>query len=313
MSVFPKRGGHLLSYWHVVPAVVKDQRVRRHQLIGHVVVGAEHVHLAEYKDGTYVNPLRLGGLAPYIDDTVPQIPSLTFHSSGQPIPPEGVTGTVDITAEAFDTPPVPLPLPWNQVIYTPSVIRWRIVQGQNTVRQWETPVDFRSFLLPLNLFNFVYAPGTFQNKAGRRGRYEFYLAHSSTRACWRTAPTSSRSTRSTSRRTSARRRSRSRSRTRAEPVEVEPRVGVDLRQVERKVEPALRDHDPLCVVATRDRDATAVQELDHVVAPLVRIVVLRVGDVRRGCGRDVDGRVRLDPVARLEVREDGVTGRHGRA
>jgi murein DD-endopeptidase MepM/ murein hydrolase activator NlpD len=177
VSVFPKRGGHQLSYWHVVPAVAKGQRVRRHQLIGRVVAGAGHVHLAEYKNGTYVNPLRLGGLAPYIDDTVPQIPSLTFLSSGRPIPPEGVTGTVDITAEAFDTSPMPIPLPWNQVIYTPSLIRWRIVQGQNTIRQWETPVDFRTFLLPLNLFNFVYAPGTFQNKAGRRGRYEFYLGH----------------------------------------------------------------------------------------------------------------------------------------
>ena len=177
VSVFPKRGGHQLSYWHVVPAVAKGQRVRRHQLIGRVVAGAGHVHLSEYKNGTYINPLRIGGLAPYIDDTVPQIPSLTFLSSGRPIPPEGVTGTVDITAEAFDTSPMPIPLPWNQVIYTPSLIRWRIVQGQNTIRQWETPVDFRTFLLPLNLFNFVYAPGTFQNKAGRRGRYEFYLGH----------------------------------------------------------------------------------------------------------------------------------------
>ena len=60
---------------------------------------------------------------------------------------------------------------------TPSLIRWRIVRGQNTVRPWETAVDFRTFLLPIRLFDFVYAPGTFQNKAGRRGRYEFYLAH----------------------------------------------------------------------------------------------------------------------------------------
>jgi len=177
VSVFPKRGGHQLSYWHIVPSVVKGQRVRRHQLLGHIVAGAGHVHLAEYKNGTYINPLRLGGLAPYIDDTVPQIPSLTFLSAGRPIPPEGVTGTVDITCEAFDTPPVPLPLPWNQVIYTPSLLRWRIVEGQNTIRQWETPVDFRTFLLPLNLFSYVYAPGTFQNKAGRRGHYEFFLAH----------------------------------------------------------------------------------------------------------------------------------------
>jgi murein DD-endopeptidase MepM/ murein hydrolase activator NlpD len=177
VSIIPKRGGHRLSYWHVVPAVVKGQRVRRHQLIGHVVAGAQHVHLAEYRDGTYINPLRLGGLAPYIDDTVPQVPSLTFYSGGRPIAPEAVTGTVDITAEAFDTPPVPIPLPWNQAIFTPSLIRWRVVHGQNTIRPWETPVDFRTFLLPINLFTFVYAPGTFQNKAGRRGRYEFYLAH----------------------------------------------------------------------------------------------------------------------------------------
>jgi len=177
VAVVPMRGGHRLSYWHVVPAVVKGQRVRRHQLIGHVVAGAGHVHLAEYKDGTYINPLRLGGLAPYIDDTVPQIPSMTFFSGGRPIAPEAVTGTVDITTEAFDTPPVPIPLPWNQAIFTPSLIRWRIVQGQNTTRAWETPVDFRTFLLPLNIFSFVYAPGTFQNRAGRRGRYEFYLAH----------------------------------------------------------------------------------------------------------------------------------------
>lgn len=178
VSVFPKRGGHLLSYWHVVPTVATNQRVRRHQLIGYVAPGAEHVHLAEYKDGTYVNPLRLGGLAPYIDDTVPQVPSLTFYSFGSPIQPETVSGVVDITTEAFDTSPVPIPFPWNQAIVTPSLIRWRIVQGQRTIRPWETAVDFRTFVLPINLFSFVYAPGTFQNKAGRRGRYEFYLSHS---------------------------------------------------------------------------------------------------------------------------------------
>jgi len=66
--------------------------VRQHQLIGHVAEGAEHVHLAEYSEGTYVNPLRLGGLAPYIDDTVPQIPKLTFYSFGNPLPPESVSG-----------------------------------------------------------------------------------------------------------------------------------------------------------------------------------------------------------------------------
>ena len=78
------------------------------------------MHLAEYKDGTYVNPLRLGGLAPYIDDTAPQIPNLTFSAFGSAIAPENVSGTVDITAEAFDTSPIPISLPWNQAIMTPA-------------------------------------------------------------------------------------------------------------------------------------------------------------------------------------------------
>jgi len=178
VSVFPRRGRPHLSYWHVMPAVRTQQRVRWHQVIGYVAPGAGHVHLAEIRQGTYINPLRLGGLAPYIDDTVPQIPRLTFYSQGQPIRPEDVTGFVDMTADAYDPPPLPaLPEGWGQSWLSPALIRWRIVQGQNTVKQWETPVDFRTYLLPLSLFNFIYGPLTFQNKLNRPGHYEFYLAH----------------------------------------------------------------------------------------------------------------------------------------
>jgi len=178
VSVFPRAGAPHLSYWHVIPAVRSQQRVRRHQLIGYVMAGAGHVHLAEIRQGTYINPLRIGGLAPYIDDTVPQIPKLTFYSFGVPIRPEDVTGDVDVTVDAYDPAPLPaLPEGWTEARLAPSLIRWRIVQGQATIRAWETPVDFRMFLLPISLFDFVYAPGTFQNKANRPGRYEFYLMH----------------------------------------------------------------------------------------------------------------------------------------
>jgi len=178
VSIFPKRGGHHLSYWHVVPAVSSNRRVRQHQLIGHIVPGAGHVHLAEYRQGSYINPLRLGGLAPYIDDTVPQIPKLTFYSFGNPIAPENLTGFIDVTIDAFDPSPLPGPPPeWAQARLTPALIRWRIVAGPNTVRQWETAVDFRTFLLPLSLFDLVYAPGTYQNRPNRPGRYEYYLSH----------------------------------------------------------------------------------------------------------------------------------------
>jgi murein DD-endopeptidase MepM/ murein hydrolase activator NlpD len=178
LAIYPKRGGHRLSYWHVMPAVSSTQLVRQHQLIGHVVPGMGHVHLAEYRGGRYINPLRLGGLAPYVDDTVPQIPKLTFYSFGNPIAPESVTGFVDVTIDSFDPPPLPaLPPEWAQAKLAPTLIRWRIVQGQTTIKPWETAVDFRTFLLGKSLFRFVYAPGTYQNKANRPGRYEFYLAH----------------------------------------------------------------------------------------------------------------------------------------
>jgi hypothetical protein len=178
VSVFPKSGGHQFAYWHIVPAVRARQRVRQHQLIGRIAAGAEHVHLGEYRDGTYVNPLRLGGLAPYIDDTVPQIPKLTFYAFGNPVAPENLSGFVDVTIDAYDPSPLPGPPdPWAQARLSPAFIRWRIVQGPNTVRQWETAVDFRRFLLPIALFNFVYAPGTYQNRPDRPGRYEYYLAH----------------------------------------------------------------------------------------------------------------------------------------
>ena len=113
----------------------------------------------------------------YIDDTVPRIPSLAFSSAGVPIRPEAVSGTVDVVAQAFDVSPLPIPPPWEQSIFAPALIRWRIVQGETTFWQWTNAVDFRRYLLPFTLFDFVYAPGTYQNRPHRRGRYEYYLAH----------------------------------------------------------------------------------------------------------------------------------------
>ena len=178
VSVIPwRRGVPRLSYWHVVPVVSTKQFVRKFELIGYVQDGAGHVHLAEWRNGTYINPLRIGGLAPYIDDTVPRIPSLSFSAGGQPIRPEAVSGIVDIAAEAFDTSPMQIPAPWEHSIFAPALVRWRVIQGETTLRHWTNAVDFRTYLLPLSLYNFVYTPRTYQNRPGRRGRYEYYLAH----------------------------------------------------------------------------------------------------------------------------------------
>ncbi len=178
VSILPKRGGRRLSYWHLRPVVVTGDTVRRRQLIGHVVARSGHLHFAEYSRGTYVNPLRLGGLAPYIDDTVPRIPKLSFYSAGSPLASESVAGTVEVTLDAYDVSPLPLPPPgWAEARLAPALIRWQIVQGQTIVRPWETVVDFRTFMVPRSLFNLVYTPGTYQNRPNRPGRYEYYLAH----------------------------------------------------------------------------------------------------------------------------------------
>lgn len=168
---------HLLSYWHVIPAVRTGQKIRRHQLIGHIAPGAEHLHLSEFRRGVYVNPLRLGALAPYVDDTVPRISSVQFYIAGRRTQPELLSGTVDITVDAYDSNALPkAPQPWAQTRLAPALVRWRIVHGQDTLRPWTTPVDFRTYLLPPDLYSFVYAPGTYQNRPGKPGRYEYYLA-----------------------------------------------------------------------------------------------------------------------------------------
>jgi hypothetical protein len=166
-----------LSYTHIVPAVRQGQFVARHQVIGHVTPGAEHLHFAEFRKTTHINPLRIDGLAPYTDDTVPQIPALTFYSANQPLQPERVTGVVDVAVDAFDLSPLPLPPPgWEVCRLAPALIRWRILRDADVIRPWRTSVDFRYLLVPSNRFSFVYTPRTYQNRAYRPGRYEYYLA-----------------------------------------------------------------------------------------------------------------------------------------
>jgi hypothetical protein len=175
----PGKNGRTLSYWHIVPAVKHRQHVRFHQVVGYVAHGHEHLHFAEYRRGTYINPLRLGGVAPYIDDTAPLIKSLQFYVGSIRVQPELLTGFVDITVDTYDVPPLPLPpKTWERARLAPAVIRWRVVLGQNTILQWQRPIDFRTFLIPPDLFSFVYAPGTYQNRPDRPGRYEYFLAHS---------------------------------------------------------------------------------------------------------------------------------------
>jgi hypothetical protein len=76
------------------------------------------------------------------------VTKVTFVRNGTTLAADAVSGGVDVIAEAHDTPPIPVPPPWNDLPVTPAMIRWRVLHGASVVRPWHTPVDFRSSLLP---------------------------------------------------------------------------------------------------------------------------------------------------------------------
>ena len=150
---------HSFGYWHIVPAVKSHQRVARHQLIGWIRKGWEHVHFAERRGGEYVNPLRPGGLGPYVDRTAPVVRSITVSSDA-------------VSVDAYDTQSPPVPGAWRGEPVTPALLRWRVA-GTSA---WHTIADFRSVMLPALRFREIYTPDTLQNHKGVPGRFCFYLA-----------------------------------------------------------------------------------------------------------------------------------------
>jgi hypothetical protein len=165
------------GYWHVVPAVQHRELVTRHQLLGHVEAPWLHVHFAERRGGVYRNPLRPAGLTPWADRTKPVIASVGFFRNGRAVPASAVAGAVDVVAEAHDTPPLPVPPPWDGLPVTPALLRWRVLRRGRVVRRRPAPGNFQNAHVPKERFHAIYAPGTRQNRAGKPGLYRFYLAH----------------------------------------------------------------------------------------------------------------------------------------
>jgi hypothetical protein len=169
-------GGLEFGYWHIVPAVEHRQRVTRHQLLGHVAAPWLHVHFAERRGDGYRNPLRPAGLTPWRDSTRPKVTAVKFLRNGRELRADLLSGPVDVVAEAYDTPPLKVPAPWNGLPVTPARIRWRVLREDRVVRRWHTPIDFTKGMLPQDRFRSIYAPGTRQNHAGKPGLYRFFLA-----------------------------------------------------------------------------------------------------------------------------------------
>jgi hypothetical protein len=173
-AVAVRDGAHEFSYWHITPAVPEHSFVQEHALLGWVRPEWGHVHFAESLRGRYVNPLRPGALTPFVDDTQPTIAAIDLLGAD----PAHVTGTVGVVVDAYDTPPIAPPPPWQDAVVAPTMIRWRLVGDDAAdTTPWQVAVDFRRYLLPPTEFDAMYAPGTRQNHPDRPGQLLFWLDH----------------------------------------------------------------------------------------------------------------------------------------
>jgi hypothetical protein len=160
-------GTHSFGYWHVRAAVKNHEPVHRHQLLGWVIPGWEHVHFAERAHGIYLNPLRPGGLGPYADVSAPEIGEITLAQR---------RGGIQLLANAYDMPSPRVPGAWTNEPVSPALLEWRISRN-GRFGDWHTAADFRTQMLDRKLFDSVYAPPTRQNHKGAAGYYCFFLAH----------------------------------------------------------------------------------------------------------------------------------------
>jgi hypothetical protein len=171
-------GDRVFSYWHVAPTVADGTHVATDEAIATIKPGFGHVHFTEIHEGRYVNPLRPGGIAPYVDSTSPTVDSLFAAVGTTKLSLDSLHGRADLLVDCYDTPPPPLPRsPWNLTRVAPALIRWRLVPQGETSARWRTAVDFRSYLAPRASFSSVYAPWTTLNRPDRPARLVYYLAH----------------------------------------------------------------------------------------------------------------------------------------
>ena len=167
------------GYWHVKPAVRNHQIVRLHQLLGHIIDegGGAHVHFAERSrgNGLYLNPLRPGGIGPYVDRTPPRVATVEFLHNGREVDANALSGRVDVVAEISDTAPMLVPAPWSHMPITAARIRWSLTQGSRQVLAPRTVIN-SDHMLPGTMYDTIFAGGTTQNWVGKPGHYRYYLA-----------------------------------------------------------------------------------------------------------------------------------------
>ena len=160
-------GGRTFEYRHLQPSVRLGRHVdAQRTVLGTILRGCKHVHLTELVNGRPVNPLQPGHLTPYTDTTTPTVASISFKTSdtGDGVLANFVKGKVQMVAEAYDTPTLPVPGIWHGMPVTPAMVTW-------TIRSWtgkgvvptRVAVDFRATEPSGSTFWNSYGRGTFQN------------------------------------------------------------------------------------------------------------------------------------------------------
>ena len=158
--------GVRFEYWHITPRVrVGDLVTTDRTVLGTILKPNGHVHLTEVHGGRPVNPLAPGHLTPYADTTAPTVRSIGIRlASGGAAFANFVRGRVDLVADAYDTPSLPVPGIWHAMPVTPALVTWRIQTWTGKVVVSErVAADFRATIPPDADFWTVYARGTFQN------------------------------------------------------------------------------------------------------------------------------------------------------
>jgi hypothetical protein len=157
--------GRTFQYVHITPVVQPGEPVVAYRtVLGTVKPVFHHVHLTELDHFTAHNPLDPGHLEPYRDHTVPEVDGLSFaNGEGVALNPRRLFGRVQITAQAEDVTPLPVPGHWLGFPVTPALITWQLATAGGRVVLHAIAADFRH-TEPLNLdFWSTYAAGTYQN------------------------------------------------------------------------------------------------------------------------------------------------------
>jgi hypothetical protein len=178
-AVLVRSPGHKFQYFHIIPTVHNGQHViAQRTVLGHVLRAANHVHLTEIRGRRVWNPLAHGGIAPFVDRTVPQVDSIFVRppDSLLPVDTPELCGVVSLVAAAHDTPPVRVPGTFAGFPVAPALVSWSLTRldGGLVYVPEVAAADFRTTLPPVRNFWRVYARGSYQN-APRFSNQQFLM------------------------------------------------------------------------------------------------------------------------------------------